>query len=211
MEVIELPLIELRETPWNPNVMDEATRERLRESIQRYGLVEPLVVRPCPQGGYEILSGNQRLKELAALEWTRVPCVVVHLDDGRARLLAQALNHIRGEDDLGLRAELLRQVMEAVPQEEVLALLPETAQSLGALASLGQEDMADYLLAWQQAQAARLKHLTLQFTPGQLEVVEEALARWMPLARQNPEGNPNVRGTALYLMCRAYLEREGPP
>lgn len=88
------------------------------------------------------------------------------LNDARARLLAQAFNRIQGEDDLGLRAELIRQVLEALPQEDVLSLLPETAESLAALSSLGQEGMADHLQNWQRAQLARLKHLQFQLTPA---------------------------------------------
>ena len=39
MKVVDLPLGQLREAPWNPNVMDEAMTRRLRESLSRFGLV----------------------------------------------------------------------------------------------------------------------------------------------------------------------------
>jgi len=205
MQVIDLPLGQLQEAPWNPNQMDEAMLERLRESISRYGLVENLVVRPISDWAYEVLSGNQRLQVLRDLGYRMAPCVVVTLDDAHARLLAQALNHIQGEDDLGLRAELLKEVLKTLPQQEVLSILPETCESLKAMASLGQETMAQYLLKWQQAQSARLRHLQFQLTEGQLEVVDEALQRILPTARQVRGDSPNDRGTALYLLCKAYL------
>ena len=112
---------------------------------------------------------------------------------------------LQGEDYLGLRAELVREVLEALPKEEILSLLPETAESLEALSSLGQENMADYLQNWQRAQQARLKHLQFQLTPAQLEVVQEALAQYLPQAKQSQGENPNARGTALYLLCKYYL------
>jgi ParB family transcriptional regulator, chromosome partitioning protein len=211
MEVVDLPLAQLQEAPWNPNQMDEAMLHRLRESLSRYGLVENLVVRPLRKDTYEVLSGNQRLQVLRELGTEAAPCVVVHLNDTQARLLSQALNRIQGEDDLGLRAELLRKVLKVMPQQEVLNLLPETTESLRAMASLGQDTMAEYLQSWQQAQPARLKHLTFQLTSAQWEVVEEALSRLLPLARQAPTDSPNARGTALYLLCLGYLEREGRP
>ena len=74
--------------------------ERLKESIRRYGVVENLVVRPFGNSTYEVLSGNHRLHVLGNMGHTAAPCVVVDLDDAHARLFAQALNHIRGEDDL---------------------------------------------------------------------------------------------------------------
>ncbi|HZA21348.1 MAG TPA: ParB N-terminal domain-containing protein [Dehalococcoidia bacterium] len=209
MKVTDLPLDQLKEAPWNPNRMDEAMLQKLRESLSRYGLVQNLVVRPLGDGTHEVLSGNQRLQVLRETMKNSVPCVVIELADAHARLLSQALNRIAGEDDLGLRAELLQQVLEELPQSEVLRLLPETAESLQAFATLGQHDLAGYLQNYQQAQVARLKHLTFQFTPPQLEVIEEALARVLPRASDAGTGNPNPRGNALYLLCNSYLELTG--
>jgi ParB family chromosome partitioning protein len=184
MRVIDLTLAQLREAPWTPNKMGQPMLDRLRESIRSYGLLSNLVVRPLRDGAYEVLSGNQRLQKLRVMGYTTVPCVVVDLDDAQTRLLSQALNRIQGEDDLGSRAELVRGVLKELPQEEVLRLLPKTAESLQALVSLGQQDMVEYLTAWQRAQSARLKHLQFQLLASQLEAVEEVLARLLPLARE---------------------------
>ena len=208
MQIVEIPLSKLIEAPWNPNRLDPGMLARLKESISRFSLVQNLVVRPLGDGSYEVLSGNQRLQVLRDHECQRAPCVVVELDDARARLLAQTLNRVHGEDDLGLRAAAIQRVLEELGSEEVLSLLPESAESLGSLASLGQEDIADYLQAWQQAQQARLKHLQIQLTAVQMEVVKEVLSRLLPMAREAGSDSPNSRGTALYLLCLNYLERE---
>ncbi len=206
MEIVELEIDQLIEAGWNPNCMDDTMLSRLGESIRRFGFVENLVVRPISDGAYEVLSGNQRLKALREVGIERAPCVVVELDDVQARLLAQALNRIEGEDDLGLKAELFKQVLTSVPKQEVLSLLPESAESLVSLSSLGETDMAEHLHAWQKAQAARLRHLTFQLAPSQLEIVEEAMNRAMARATGD-EANPNRRGNALYQMCLEYLNR----
>jgi len=191
--------------------MDEGMMARLRKSIQRYGVVENLVVRPLGDGIYEVLSGNQRLKVLMELGVETAPCVVVELDDAQARLLAQALNRIQGEDNLGLRAEAVRTILTSIPEADLLGLLPETAASLTALASMGQQTMSEYLENWQQAQAARLRHLQFQLTPEQLDVVDKALTALLPQARQQQGDSPNARGVALYLLCKRYLESEVLP
>ena len=209
MHIVDISIESIQSPGWNPNQMDEAMRPRLKASIQRFGLVVPLVVRDLGAGLYETIGGAQRLSVLRELGSKTVPCVMVEADDIDARLLSQCLNRIAGEDDLGLRAELLQQVLEELPQSEVLRLLPETAEGLQALASLGQQDLAGYLQNYQQAQGARLKHLTFQFTPNQLEVIEEALARVMPQAGKTAGDNPNPRGNALYLLCKSYLELTG--
>ena len=211
MEIVEIPLRKLREAPWNPNVMDAIMLERLRASIMRYGLVENLIVRRMGSGSYEILSGNHRLKVMQGLGMGSALCVVLEVDDCQARLLAQALNHVRGQDDLGLRAALLRDVLKTLTQEEVLAVLPEGAEGLNTLASLGQDTMAGYLQKWEQARPARLKHLVFQLTAAQLETVQQALERVLPMAKESQGESPNSRGTGLYLLSKAYLEKEGPP
>jgi len=209
MQTIDIPLDQLQEAPWNPNLMNEAMICKLRESLRRFDLVQNLVVRVIKKDRYEVLNGNQRLRVLREEGWSQVPCVVVGVDDSRARLLSQALNRIQGVDDLGLKAELLRQVMKNLPASEVVAVLPETTQSLESLSSLGQEDIASYLRNWQQAQTARLSHVQFQLTIDQLEVVEEAINSILPRAREEQGDSPNARGTALYLLCKSYINERG--
>ncbi|MBI2858118.1 MAG: ParB N-terminal domain-containing protein, partial [Chloroflexi bacterium] len=175
MDLIDLPLEQLTEASWNANQMDERMRARLRQSITRYGNVQNMVVRPVGKNSYEVLSGNQRLKTLRELGISPVPCLVVEANDAHARLLAEALNRIHGEDDLGMRAELVKKALEGIPEKDVLSLLPETAVSLRGLASMGQETIADHLRNWQKVQASRLRHLQFQLTSAQLEVVQKAL------------------------------------
>ena len=208
MEVVDISIRSITPAPWNPNHMDDLMASRLRRSIQHFGVVLPLVVREVAPGQYETIGGAQRLVISREMGFDQVPCLVVEADGAQARLLSQCLNRIAGEDDLGLKAELVRELLTSLPEEELTKLLPETAESLSALASLGQEAMASHLLAWQEAQKARLKHLQFQLTPDQLEVVEEALARLVGQAKKSGTDSPDMRGTALYLLCRRLLELE---
>ena len=206
MKVRDIPIYAIEAAEWNPNEMEGSMRSRLRKSMERYGFLVPLVVRSVGDGRYETIGGAQRLSVLREMGAATVPCVVVEAGDAEARLLSQALNHIAGIDDLGLRAELVRDLLSGMPEGEVLSVLPETAESLKALASLGTEDLASHLEAWQHAQVARLRHFQAQLTQGQLKVVQNAVGGFMPEAREHEGQNPNVRGTALYLLCKAYLE-----
>jgi ParB family chromosome partitioning protein len=210
MKTIEISLKMLRPSPWNPNRMDETVMSHLRESISRYGLVEPLVVRKVEESIYEVLSGNQRLKVLEEMDFESVPCVIVELDDARAMLLAQALNGLRGEDDLALKGALLKQILSSISEDEILSLLPETAESLKSLSTINEMDLAEHLQAWDKAQIARLRHMQLQFTDRQLEVVEEAVSSIIPKVKDESFGNPNTRGNAVFLLCKFYLDRRKP-
>jgi ParB family chromosome partitioning protein len=207
MEVIELPIEVLKEASWNVNQVDEAMMQKLRTSLRKYGLVQNLVVRKVSDG-YEVLNGNHRLRLLRELDIKQVPCVVVDVDDAHARLLAQALNHLHGDDDLGLRAELIREVLRVLPEKEVLAVLPETTDSLSGMASMGQETIATFLQNWEKARAVRLRNLILKVTEEQLQSVEKAIEQVLPEARRHQGISPNARGTALYLICKSFLDRE---
>ena len=204
MKIVDIPIDQLVPAEWNPNQMDSAMQSRLRESVKRFGLVENLVVRRVGQGSHEVLSGNQRLQILKEMNSETIPCVVVDLDDGRARLLAQALNRIEGEDDLGLKAELVRNILKEIPTSEVLDLLPETGESLNALASLGEGDLTLHLQNWEKSRAVKLHTLQLRLTEDQLHIVQEALG--LAGSDEPKSRGHNQRSAAITAICNTYLK-----
>jgi len=135
METIEIDIGRLVEAEWNANRVSPGRLEKIRRSIQEFGLVENLVARPHPQQAdrFEVLSGNHRLRLLSELGFEQLPVVVVELDDARARLLAQTLNRTRGVDDPTKYAQLLERVLAELAVDEVTALLPETEATIDAV------------------------------------------------------------------------------
>ena len=81
----EMPLSDLHPFEGHPfKVLDDELMEQTVESIKQIGVVSPLIARPDPEGGYEILSGHRRLHaaQLAGLE--TVPVIVKEMDDDAA-------------------------------------------------------------------------------------------------------------------------------
>ena len=81
----EMPLSDLHPFEGHPfKVLDDELMEQTVESIRQIGVVSPLIVRPDPEGGFEILSGHRRLHaaQLAGLE--TVPIIVKEMDDDAA-------------------------------------------------------------------------------------------------------------------------------
>lgn len=81
----EMPLSDLHPFEGHPfKVLDDELMEQTVESIKQIGVVSSLIVRPDPEGGYEILSGHRRLHaaQLAGLE--TVPVIVKEMDDDAA-------------------------------------------------------------------------------------------------------------------------------
>ena len=81
----EMSLSDLHPFEGHPfKVLDDELMEQTVESIKQIGVVSPLIVRPDPEGGFEILSGHRRLHaaQLAGLE--TVPVIVKEMDDDAA-------------------------------------------------------------------------------------------------------------------------------
>ena len=84
-QVRQIPLLELHPFEGHPfRVVDDEAMTRTMESIAQFGVLAPLLVRPDPDGGYEIISGHRRCHaaELAGLE--TVPAIVREMDDDAA-------------------------------------------------------------------------------------------------------------------------------
>lgn len=87
-QIQQLPLTELHPFPNHPfKVMEDEAMQRTVESIAQYGVLAPLIARPRPEGGYEILSGHRRqyAAKLAGLE--TLPVIVRNMDDNAAVVL----------------------------------------------------------------------------------------------------------------------------
>ena len=87
-EIIPMQLSELKPFSEQPfKVLDNEDMEELVDSIKVNGVLSPIVVRPHPEGGYEILSGHRRARACEKAGITEVPVVVKDLDDDTAVIL----------------------------------------------------------------------------------------------------------------------------
>ncbi len=81
----QIPLSELHAFEGHPfRVVDDEDMQKVVDSVKEFGILTPLIARPDPYGGYEIISGHRRLhaSELAGLE--SVPVIVREMDDDEA-------------------------------------------------------------------------------------------------------------------------------
>ncbi|GHV11727.1 hypothetical protein FACS1894219_03350 [Clostridia bacterium] len=84
-QIIEIPLSELFSPEFHPfEVRCDEAMQQLAESVQRYGVREPGIVRKRPGGGYELLCGNRRKHACEIAGITTLPVVVHELTDDEA-------------------------------------------------------------------------------------------------------------------------------
>jgi ParB family chromosome partitioning protein len=87
-QVQQIPIAELHPFTNHPfKVLDDESMQRTVESVEQYGVLSPLIARPRPEGGYEIISGHRRqhAAQLAGLD--TLPVIVRNMDDSAAVLL----------------------------------------------------------------------------------------------------------------------------
>lgn len=116
--VQEIPLEELHPFEGHPfKVLDNEEMDKTVESVRALGVVTPLIARPDPEGGYEIISGHRRhhAAELAGKE--TVPVIVREMDDDSAIILMVDANLQRENILPSERAFAYKMKLEAVKHQ----------------------------------------------------------------------------------------------
>ena len=87
-QVQQIPIGELFPFKNHPfKVLDDESMQRTVESVEQYGVLSPLIARPRPEGGYEIISGHRRQHAAQLANLDTVPVIVRNMEDDAAVLL----------------------------------------------------------------------------------------------------------------------------
>jgi len=90
-----IPLERIQPNPDQPRKVRGNPSPTLKESIRRFGVLQPIVVRPLEDGRYMIVSGERRYRAALALGMKEIPAVVREMDDSTAFEAAIAENGVR--------------------------------------------------------------------------------------------------------------------
>lgn len=114
-KILQIPVSELHPFKDHPfKVRDDEEMEKMADSIREYGVLVPLLARPAPEGGYEIVSGHRRhhAAELAGIK--EIPVIVREMDDDTA-IIAMVDANLQRENILpSERAASYKMKMEAL-------------------------------------------------------------------------------------------------
>ena len=117
-QVQQIPIGELFPFKNHPfKVLDDESMQRTVESVEQYGVLSPLIARPRPEGGYEIISGHRRqhAAQLAGLD--ALPVIVRNMDDDAAVLLMVDSNLQRENILPSERAFAYKMKLEAIKNQ----------------------------------------------------------------------------------------------
>lgn len=124
-KIIELELNKLvefrKQQPFS--MYNESKKEEMKESIEKFGILTPIIVRPIENGKYEIIAGHNRVECSRELEKKTIPAKIVNVDDDNAILIMIETN-LCSRDEISpiekgraykLKFEILKKIKQESP------------------------------------------------------------------------------------------------
>ena len=178
-QVQQIPIGELFPFKDHPfKVLDDESMQRTVESVEQYGVLSPLIARPRPEGGYEIISGHRRqhAAQLAGLD--TLPVIVRQMDDDAAVLLMVDSNLQRETILPSERAFAYKMKLEAMKHQAGRPTQDNYSQVGNNFGTLSSEEMAEEL-GTSKNQIFRYIRLT-NLVPELLDMVDEKKIAFNP-------------------------------
>ena len=175
-QVQQIPIGELLPFKNHPfKVLDDESMQRTVESVEQYGVLSPLIARPRPEGGYEIISGHRRqhAAQLAGLD--TLPVIIRQMDDDAAVLLMVDSNLQRENILPSERAFAYKMKLEALKNQGARSDL--TSAQLGR--KLETADIVGQESGDSRNQVRRFIRLT-NLVPELLDMVDEKKIAFNP-------------------------------
>jgi len=115
----------------------EEQRAFLKASLEKYGQLSEILVRPLPDGKYELIDGESRLNELKEAGAIEVEVRVLHLDDRDASLVNLLMNVARGEQDpMGSSLAITKALQAGMTEAEIAKATGHTKEWVRFMKSL---------------------------------------------------------------------------
>ena len=178
-QVQQIPIGELFPFKNHPfKVLGDESMQRTVESVEQYGVLSPLIARPRPEGGYEIISGHRRqhAAQLAGLD--TLPVIVRNMDDDAAVLLMVDSNLQRETILPSERAFAYKMKLEAMKHQAGRPTQDNYSQVGNNFGTLSSEEMAEEL-GTSKNQIFRYIRLT-NLVPELLDMVDEKKISFNP-------------------------------
>ena len=175
-QVQQIPIGELFPFKDHPfKVLDDESMQRTVESVEQYGVLSPLIARPRPEGGYEIISGHRRQHAAQLAGLNTLPVIVRNMDDDAAVLLMVDSNLQRENILPSERAFAYKMKLEALKNQG--------ARSDLTSCQVGTKFRADESLAEDSGESARNVQRFIRLTnliPELLDMVDEKKIAFNP-------------------------------
>lgn len=123
MRLTDIEVKKIQPNKYNPNRIPKGLLTHLKNTIQRYGFLQPILVREVKENCYEIVDGEHRYKTLKELGYEKVPSLVIEVDDDFAKMGTLNMNNIRGKSDHIKVAKIIDKLREGHTEEQIAEML----------------------------------------------------------------------------------------
>lgn len=131
----------LRPNPWNTNVVDAANEAKLEESLKKFGMFKPVIVRELPTGDLEILGGEHRAGAAVRLGIKDIPIMNLGpIPDAEAKKIGLVDNGRYGNDDTLQLAALLKELGDI---EDLASFMPYSDQDFSNIIDSAEINLDD--------------------------------------------------------------------
>ena len=201
--VVEIPIDKISLNPYQPRKnFDSDKIAELAKSIKQYGVIQPITVRKNFIGGYELVSGERRLKASRLINCTHMPCIVIDVTENDSAVIALLENLQRADLSYWEEAEAMQHLIcdHKYTQEEV-------AEKLGKSQSSVANRLRILKLPESVREIIREKNLTERHARALLKVHDEQTQ--LKILKQVCENEYNVSKTEeLVLKAIEKVEEE---
>lgn len=116
--VQQIPLNQIHPFPDHPfQVRDDDLMQDTVDSIQKVGIMNPVILRPDPVGGFEMISGHRRMHAAELVGMTAIPAIIRDMTDDEAVILMVDSNLQREEILPSERAKAYKMKLEAIKRQ----------------------------------------------------------------------------------------------
>ena len=178
----------IRPNPYQPRKeFREEDLAELEASIRANGLLQPVTIRPAPDGkGYELVAGERRLRAAARVGWTEIPAIVKEIDD-QALLTLALIENLQRTD--------LNPIEEAEGYRRLSEDFGLTQQAISDLVGKQRSTVANFmrLLTLPASIRRMLQQGELTFAHGKALLMLEQEPAMLELARETVAQQLSVR------------------
>lgn len=132
-QISRIPIERITTNPYQPRkVFDEDALQELASSIKEYGVIQPVTVRRNFLGGYELISGERRLRASKLAGKTDIPCIVVDADENDSAIIALLENLQRADLTFMEEAEAIMHLVQEhkYTQEQIAQKLGKSQSAI---------------------------------------------------------------------------------
>lgn len=205
-ETMEVPMSRIFENTWNYNVQDDDMFEKQKNSLEKFGVVQPIVVREIPEG-FEIINGAHRYR---AAQELGLDTMHVHnlgtVSDTYAQQLTIMLNELKGRPNIDSLASLIKTLDDSLGRDEIVLNLPYSPQAIDDMINTLEFDWATFEAEDDEvpAEDGKIDMVRVEFRVSGEVARNIEMAINEAMTQYKLENNDDGRGQALHIICEQF-------